>query len=247
MSSLSLQEQAQRHAEIMTRYLSANAISSQVLGTDPQKRDSMWNKVHNSTEPHVRHDLFEKTPDDAEALLRGWDEALAKDAISFEDHFNQLHYTTTASMFYERDVLSLDVEKYGPTFYFLYQQFLNERMEQVFMNVTHSEPTQNGGTNGTHLRTPSSPPALHLPNIDLDLAKALLAAPDALLSTRFYKRDDIPGYWYIKSINRSTTRAGELVHFIVVFKGEQEQEQEFEVPEKEVLDLLISGCISADP
>jgi hypothetical protein len=92
-------------------------------------------------------------------------------------------------------------------------------------------------------RTPPSPPSADLPNLDLDSAKALLIVPyEALLSMRFYSRDNnegIAGFWGVDCINRKTTRNGSSVAFEVVFEN---LEENFEMHEQDVIEMLLNSC-----
>lgn len=78
------EEEALRHVDTMLSYYTAHAISAEILAKDPTKRDKMAKELFNSTELHVRHELLPLPIEEVLALLRGWDEALTKEATTFE-------------------------------------------------------------------------------------------------------------------------------------------------------------------
>ncbi|KAJ6570198.1 hypothetical protein DFH09DRAFT_1362840 [Mycena vulgaris] len=240
-------DEAVRHAAAMAKYIFAHAISSEVLSRDPTQRDKLAQQVRESKEPHIRHELKEDPSEDVTALLRGWDEALAKQATTFVEHFYQLHYAVIASIYYERHILSPAIQNHGPQFRKFYQETLNVAFDSFMSQLLQQPPVKLNGhayLNGNP-PAPSSPPPADLANVDLNCAKTLLSAPGGLLGMRFYQRDGneaVAGYWHVASITRKTACEGLSVTFEVVFNA-QHGNQTFEVAEQDViLDLLLHSC-----
>ncbi|KAJ7690337.1 hypothetical protein B0H17DRAFT_1134367 [Mycena rosella] len=229
MPSESWRDEAVRHVEAMAKYMFAHAISSVVLSQDhTQTRYSLAQQVRESKEPHLRHELKEDPSQDATALLRGWNEALANQACAttFIDH-----------------ILSPAIRNHGSRFFKFYQETLKVAFDSFMSHLLQHPPVNLNGD--VYLNGNPPAPSAGLANVDLDCAKALLSAPDGLLGMRLYHRDGneaVAGFWHVASITRKTACEGLSVTFEVVFNDEHGN-QTFEAGEKDILDLLLHSCV----
>jgi hypothetical protein len=85
MRDQSWEPEALLHVQVMAKYLSAQAISSEVLAQDPTQRDRMAKELSQSKDPNVRHELVADPNEDPMAMLRDWDKALSQEATTFEE------------------------------------------------------------------------------------------------------------------------------------------------------------------
>ncbi|KAJ7223098.1 hypothetical protein GGX14DRAFT_557669 [Mycena pura] len=197
-------------AEAMNRYLSAHAVSALVLAQDPTRRDRMWAELAASEAPHVRRELRVDPNDDYMALLRDWDKAIAEEPTDFEGHFLRLHYAVIAAVYYEHHFVTTARQKHVDGFEASMRNLPHGHANGNTLPIPQSLPSP--------LQSPPSPPPSDRANIDLELANALLSAPEVLLGISFYQRDEIvPGIWRVHAINRKTTAGGSYVAFEVNF------------------------------
>ncbi|KAJ6522758.1 hypothetical protein DFH09DRAFT_200447 [Mycena vulgaris] len=218
----------------------------------------MLQELSQSKELHVRHGLSADPNEDVGVLLRAWDEALTETAETFHDHFYQLHYATIAAIYYERDIISPAIMKHGPEFRHFYAQALRRTFEPFMANLVQTKGHLNGeglimpGEAPSilhHHRAPPDPPPIDHANLELATAETLLAT-DAILSTRFYHRDQdsaVSGFWRVEAIHQKKTRQGTSAEFEVIFDGDEDREDVLLLlPKKDVVDLMLASCTYAD-
>ncbi|KAJ7774965.1 hypothetical protein B0H16DRAFT_1713411 [Mycena metata] len=221
------------HAQVMIRYIAAHTESSLVLKEDPTWRDKLYQELTQSTNPNVRRDLVLNPDEDILSLLRGWDEALARTPLSFEEFpFSTPHLRSDRVDYYEHYVISPAVQKYGTEFRHFYSVELNSQFT-AFMNTimpTPSDlvqPLQPAPTLSTPLTRPSGPP------IGLDSARALLGAPHTLLGLSFHTWEEgceeHGMVWRVVSVNVKRTAAGVSTLYEIMLEGELMEVEEAEV------------------